>query len=167
MKEPNSHTKIQNILEQILLLATGNLNARGHADNPDNELDGIVLGLNMLGEEMTKTQNRLKFLLQEASETNERLKKEIRERKKAEEKIRKLNKELEERVLKRTEQLQRANKELEAFSYSVAHDLRTPLRSILSYSQLSTRRHWDTLPDETKRYLEVIQKEQHGNGSVD
>lgn len=158
MNEPNSQSKIQGILEQILQLATGNLNARGTAENPDNELDGIVLGLNMLGEEMSKTQNRLKFLLEEASQTNEQLKKEIRDRKKAEEEIRKLNKELEERVLKRTEQLQRANKELEAFSYSVAHDLRTPLRSILSYSQLSTRRHWDTLPDETKRYLEVIKK---------
>jgi signal transduction histidine kinase/CHASE3 domain sensor protein len=79
----------------------------------------------------------------------------VRERERAEEEVRRLNAELEQRVKARTHELENANHELEAFSYSVSHDLRTPLRHISSFLYLLNQGRED-LDDESQGHLKLI-----------
>jgi PAS domain S-box-containing protein len=80
----------------------------------------------------------------------------VTEQKQAEEALRTLARELEERVRERTAQLEAANRELEAFSYSVAHDLRAPLRSIDGFSQALLEDYGDRLDEVGRDYLQRV-----------
>jgi PAS domain S-box-containing protein len=80
----------------------------------------------------------------------------ITERKRAEDEIHWLNQRLEHRVMERTRELKRSNEELEAFSYSVAHDLRTPLRSINGFSAILAAEYAGALDARAQDYLQRI-----------
>jgi signal transduction histidine kinase len=73
-----------------------------------------------------------------------------------EDRIRRLNQVLEERVQSRTQELETANREPEVFSYSVSHDLRTPLRAIDGFARLLAEEHAGRLPEEGLRYLTLV-----------
>jgi len=64
--------------------------------------------------------------------------------------------ELDQRVQERTVQLQAANKELEAFAYSISHDLRAPLRAVSGFAQIIARRHKEALNEEGRHYVDNI-----------
>jgi PAS domain S-box-containing protein len=96
---------------------------------------------------LTLTENRACVLIVSADVTKQ---------KNAEDEIRKLNAELEQRVDERTAALAQANRELEAFSYSISHDLRTPLRAIDGFAHIIREDYADKMDEELARHFGVI-----------
>ena len=80
----------------------------------------------------------------------------IRARAKAEEEVRELNAHLGRRIKQRTAELEEMNRELEAFSYSVSHDLRAPLRHLDGFSRILQQTYGAQLPEGAQHYLERI-----------
>jgi signal transduction histidine kinase len=111
--------------------------------------------------------------LREARSANQKLENEIRERKRAEEEVRQLNASLESRVAEQTRDVQEANlqlaatnKELEAFAYSVSHDLRTPLRGIDGWSLALLEDYGSQLDKQASQYLDRVRSETQRMGQL-
>jgi signal transduction histidine kinase len=90
----------------------------------------------------------------------------IEDQRRIEIELRTLNAELEDRVAARTSALESANKELESFSYSVSHDLRSPLRAISGFSNLLWQDHKDHLDEEAQRKLGIIRGQAERMGQL-
>jgi PAS domain S-box-containing protein len=84
----------------------------------------------------------------------------------AEERRQRSEQELERRVAERTRELTASNRELEAFSYSVSHDLRAPLRSIDGFALALIDDHGAALPPEAQHYLEIVRSESQRMGQI-
>ncbi|MDR3573474.1 MAG: PAS domain S-box protein [Anaerolineaceae bacterium] len=106
--------------------------------------DGSILPILLSGTTLKDAQGR--YLMSRSTMID------YSERKQAEESIQKLN----ESLKRRSAELEISNKELEAFAYSVSHDLRTPLRAIDGFSRILLEDYADKLDAEGQRYLNVI-----------
>jgi signal transduction histidine kinase len=98
-------------------------------------------------------------MLDALAERDRALRDEITERHNAEAQIAEWNEKLEARVRERTAQLERANQEIESFSYSVSHDLRAPLRAVDGYARLLEEDHSAALDADARRLLTVVRDE--------
>jgi signal transduction histidine kinase len=134
-------TPIINLARTARAVGTGELTAWAEVKTGD-ELETLAASFNAMT-------TRVRSLVESLEER-------VRERERAEEQVRSLNAELEDRVRARTVQLEIANQELEAFSYSVSHDLRTPLRHIAGFVFLLDEKV-SGLDPEARRHMQLIQ----------
>lgn len=120
---------------------------------PD-ELDRMVGAFNGMRGNLDKAYVDLRAV-------NAELERDIIARREAEEEVSRLNAVLEQRVRQRTAELEAANSELAAFSYSVSHDLRAPLRRIEGFSLMLVESYGQTIDERGKHYLERIRAGTH------
>jgi len=122
--------------------------------------------IGMLAESFNTMLAEIERATRDLQASNEVLGREIAEHNRAEQEILRLNAELEQRVKERTAQLEFTNGELEAFCYSVSHDLRAPLRAIDGFSQALLEDFPKDVPEEAQRYLSRIRSSTQRMGQL-
>lgn len=117
-------------------------------------------------EKIREDQVELQRLLAETEYSRQALLSVVEDQKETQEQVRQLNAELEQRVQDRTAQLSAINQELEAFSYSVSHDLRAPLRALNGFSGALISDYQEILDEQGKYYLTRIQEASRRMGQL-
>lgn len=132
--------RVNILMEALLQYTLMDFSVKLEISESGDELDAIAVGLNTLTEELKASR--------EAEEKN------IKKLEEKAEQISRLNEELENNILK----LEAVNKELEAFTYSVSHDLRSPLRAIHSYTKILSEEYLTNIDDEGKSMLNSVMR---------
>lgn len=141
-----------------------------------NDEDGNVLYLNVVMRDLSsvketeierqKAIDKLHLLLKQADKSRRALLSVVEDQKSAKDELSKLNISLENIIAERTEKLIIANKELEAFSYSVSHDLRAPLRHINGFINLFLDKVSFKLSEQEASYLNIVIKSSREMGEL-
>jgi light-regulated signal transduction histidine kinase (bacteriophytochrome) len=126
------------------------------AEKQPPDLSGGRVNVTAMNEALILGSVRQHELTEAADWANAQLQREIQEHEQAEDEIRRLNSELELRVAERTAELQAANEEMEGFSYSVAHDLRAPLRHVMAFVELLQKDAGPSLSETNREHLTMI-----------
>ncbi|MPM40787.1 Adaptive-response sensory-kinase SasA [bioreactor metagenome] len=151
-----NHDAWGSIKEQLLHVQSGTSNFVTETIN--NTLSGGILYLELSWTIMPGHEEDLSSVIVSLVD--------ITERKRVENEIKQLNLELEERIQRRTLELERSNKDLESFSYSVSHDLRAPLRAINGYAQIIVNDLAPKVDGDVLRYVEAISKNANNMGEL-
>lgn len=148
----------------------------GHSCAPIFNGDGTFLGIRGSNKDITtrieaekkilESKEEISKLLEVTEQSRMVLLSMVEDQKLIQDKLAHLNFELEERVAERTSQLENANKELEAFSYSVSHDLRAPLRGISGFINILIDEYGSQLDDEGQRLCGVIRDNSQKMGQL-
>lgn len=147
---------IANLVVSLGVIAAGCLLAVVLARRTTREVDVLAQALHEYGEVGEQQEQNIDATSAEVTELVSSFKRLSAERRRAEQEILTLNAELEQRVRDRTAQLTAVNQELDAFAYSVSHDLRAPLRGIDGFSLALLEDYGDRLNEEGKHYLTRI-----------
>ncbi len=140
---------LDNLGMRIMQFSQGNDSMRVMVHEVDQICkDGSIIHTEVVTTLMTDDQGKVNEILG--------VSRDITERKLAQQEIARLNEELEQRITERTSQLLTSNSELEAFTYSVSHDLRAPLRAINGFSTILAKDYAGSLDSEAKRMLTII-----------
>ncbi len=147
---------VQQLSEAALAISHGNWEKSLPQSDAVDEVGDLTRAFSQMSEHLATAQGDLEKQAKALQNTNTRLHLEITEHQLTQQEIHHLNMELEQRVLQRTAQLKVANQELEAFAYSVSHDLRAPLRSIDGFSQALLDDYGERLDGEGQEFLRRV-----------
>ncbi len=149
---------IQQLSEAALAISRGGWDLALPQARSRDEVGDLSRAFGEMSRRLATACGELETKARELQKINEKLHREITEHMQTGQQLHKLNQELERRVIERTGQLQDANRELEAFSYSVSHDLRAPLRSIDGFSQALLEDYGHQLDGEGREFLQRVRR---------